>query len=140
MKKKGQTKIHLLNQQNQYRLPLKQLTRQLNYLAHLEPLPHSEINFIFLTAKAISTLNRRYLNHSGPTDVITFQHGEIFICPAIAYRQSKKHQLTFARELLLYAIHGWLHLHGFNDKTSSQSRLMHLYQNQLLEKLSCQPL
>ena len=88
----------------------------------------------------MSTLNRRFLNHRGPTDVITFQHGEIFICPAMAYRESKKQQLPFARELLLYAIHGWLHLRGFNDKTSAQSRLIQLYQNTLLEKLSCLPL
>lgn len=107
----------------------------LNRLARLEPLPFSEITFIFLSAQAMAALNWRFLKHRGATDVITFQHGEIFICPAIAHRESQRRQLSFAQEILLYAIHGWLHLRGFQDKTPAQFHLMQLYQTQLLQKL-----
>ncbi|MEZ5405407.1 MAG: rRNA maturation RNase YbeY, partial [Verrucomicrobiia bacterium] len=88
-----------------------------------------------LNPQAMAPLNQRYLNHRGATDVITFQHGEIYICPAIAKQQSQQRNLPFAKELLLYAIHGWLHLLGFNDKTNAQAKRMEQHQQKLLEQL-----
>lgn len=86
----------------------------------------------------MAKLNQRYLNHPGSTDVITFQHGEIFICPAIAKEESQKRKISFSKEILLYAIHGWLHLRGFNDKTVIQSQRMEQHQHALLDHLYSQ--
>ena len=65
------------------------------------------------------TLNKRYLGHDYVTDVLTFDLGdnqaEIIICPAVASANAKTHQTSTDKELLLYAIHGILHLAGYDD-------------------------
>ena len=53
----------------------------------------------------------------GPTDVITFQHGEIFISVETAERQSVNFSGDTCRELWVYFVHGLLHLSGLEDLT-----------------------
>jgi probable rRNA maturation factor len=69
---------------------------------------------------------------SGPTDVITFEHGELFINAEAARRQAKIFGTTFERELRLYIVHGLLHLDGFDDKTSAGGREMKRIQERIL--------
>ena len=54
---------------------------------------------------------------AGPTDVITFQHGEICISVETALRQAAAFGTSLEHELRLYLVHGLLHLHGFDDRT-----------------------
>ncbi len=82
----------------------------------------------------MARLNEQHLRHKGPTDTITYQHGEILICPQVAARQGKEHNNSYQNEVLLYFIHGWLHLAGWTDKTPAQARRMAQLQQSLLEK------
>ena len=51
-----------------------------------------ELCFHFVSASEMAVMNEKFLDHIGPTDVITFGysddseklHGEIFICSAVA--------------------------------------------------------
>ena len=52
-----------------------------------------------------------------PTDVITFQHGEIYISVDAAERQREKFSGDFHQELRIYFVHGLLHLSGLEDLT-----------------------
>ena len=76
------------------------------------------------------------MNESGPTDVITFQHGEIFISAGTARRNARRFGNALARELRLYVVHGLLHLHGFGDRDEGSARKMQIVQRRILAEAS----
>jgi probable rRNA maturation factor len=65
--------------------------------------------------------------------VITFPYGEILVCPAVASEQASRHGLEVDQEVLLYALHGLLHLAGYDDITPAKGRRMAEAQEQLLK-------
>ena len=75
----------------------------------------------------IHTLNRQYLQHDYATDVLSFVleqsddllEGEVIVSSDTALAQAGQYQSTPADELLLYVIHGLLHLVGFDDQTDA---------------------
>jgi probable rRNA maturation factor len=74
------------------------------------------ISVILVSDRRMAALHRRFLDVSGPTDVITFQHGEIFVSTETARRQARRFGTSLEHELRLYIAHGLLHLHGFDDR------------------------
>ena len=93
-----------------------------------------EIEVSLVDDPTIADLHVRFMNVPGPTDVITFQHGEIIISVDTATRQAAEHGNPLDRELLLYGIHGLLHLAGYEDGEDSSRRRMELLQEQILER------
>ena len=90
--------------------------------------------FIYLvSARRMSSLHRQFLGQSGPTDVLTFQHGEIFISVETARRHARRFGNSLAQELRLYVVHGLLHLHGFSDRGKSETRKMKMTQQRILQ-------
>ena len=98
----------------------------------LEKLP--QISVLIVSDRKIAELHRQFMNEPGPTDVITFQHGEIFISAEMARRNSGRFANPLARELRLYIIHGLLHLHGFDDRDPASARKMEAAQRKMLAK------
>lgn len=98
----------------------------------LEQLP--EVSILIVSDRKIAELHRKFMNESGPTDVITFQHGEIFISADMAGRNAKRFESSLARELRLYIVHGLLHLHGFDDRDLQSARKMETIQRKILTK------
>ncbi len=89
--------------------------------------------FVLLVSDArMAKLHRQFLNQSGPTDVLTFDHGEIFISGQTARRNARAFGNSLAGELLLYVAHGLLHLHGFDDRTEIDAREMATEQENIL--------
>jgi rRNA maturation RNase YbeY len=84
----------------------------------------------------MASLHRRFLKQSGSTDVLTFQHGEIFISPETACRQARTFGNSLARELRLYVVHGLLHLHGLDDRSEADARRMKATQEKILAATS----
>jgi probable rRNA maturation factor len=70
-----------------------------------------------------------------PTDVITFHHGEIFICPEIAEKQRKEEGLSLHEEVLTYIVHGLLHLTGMNDHSKKDFEAMKKRQTTIVTKI-----
>ncbi len=75
-----------------------------------------EISVLIVSDRQMASLHRQFMYESGPTDVITFQHGEIFISAETARGNAQRFGNALARELRLYVVHGLLHLHGFDDR------------------------
>jgi len=96
------------------------------------------ISLVLCDDPTIQELNRRFLNHNYPTDVLSFPLsegegtskgkkglvGEIIISVETAKRNAKRYQQTLERELLRLAIHGTLHLIGYDDATLPQRKKM----------------
>ena len=91
-----------------------------------------EISVLIVSDRKIASLHRQFMNESGPTDVITFQHGEIFIGAESARRNARRFGNAFERELRLYVVHGFLHLHGFDDRNAASARRMQVVQRKIL--------
>ena len=91
-----------------------------------------EISVLIVSDRKIASLHRQFMNESGPTDVITFQHGEIFISAKCARRNARRFGNVLSRELRLYVVHGLLHLHGFDDRDSTSARRMQIVQRKIL--------
>lgn len=75
------------------------------------------ISIAFVTRAAIARLNKRYLGHAGPTDVISFAFGEpligdIYVCVEVARDNAKRFGVGVREELTRLVIHGVLHVTG----------------------------
>jgi probable rRNA maturation factor len=93
--------------------------------------------FVWLVSdRRMSWLHRQFLGQTGPTDVLTFQHGEIFISVATAERHARAFGNSLMRELQLYIVHGLLHLNGFDDRTQPGARRMEKMQAKILRDCS----
>ena len=92
----------------------------------------SEIFIWLISDRRMALLHRKFLGQSGPTDVMTFQHGEIFISVDTARRHARAFENSLLRELKLYIVHGLLHLHGFDDQTPSEAQKMKAAQERIL--------
>ena len=90
-----------------------------------------EIQVLLISDRRMSELHRRFMGIAGPTDVITFQHGEIFISVETARRQAQAHRTSLAHELRLYVVHGLLHLQGFDDHSPAARRGMDSVQEKI---------
>jgi probable rRNA maturation factor len=102
-----------------------------------------------VNARRMARLNRQFLRHDGPTDVLTFDHGppdaavaeapctyaEIFLCPEVARAASRRFRTPLPTELLRYVVHGLLHLRGFDDHTAAARRRMKRLENRLVRAL-----
>lgn len=97
----------------------------------------------------MSRLHEQFMGISGPTDVLTFPleidrrgrptSGEIVVCVGEARRQARARGLPVRHELLLYAIHGLLHLCGFDDTSEAAFRKMHEAEDTILSRLGIGP-
>ena len=91
-----------------------------------------EILVLLISDRRMASLHRQFLREFGPTDVMTFQHGEIFISPQTARRHARRFGTSLARELRLYVVHGLLHLHGLDDRSEVDARKMKKVQEEIL--------
>jgi probable rRNA maturation factor len=95
----------------------------------------SNVSILIVSDRRMSSLHRRFMNESGPTDVITFQHGEIFISADTALRNARRFENPLNRELRLYIVHGLLHLHGFDDRDPASAGKMRAAEKKILSTL-----
>jgi len=97
------------------------------------PLPGlTEIEASIVTDKVIGQVHAEFLGDPAPTDVITFHHGEILVSADTAARAGSAHGLSLDEELLLYLIHGLLHLGGWDDHDPEEAARMKAVQEQIL--------
>ena len=82
----------------------------------------------------ISEVHGRFLNDPTATDVITFDHGEIIVSADMAQEKASGLGHPTEAELLLYVIHGLLHLGGYNDKSESEFEEMSQIQERIWEE------
>ncbi len=100
------------------------------------------LSIVLCDDATIRNLNRRFLNHDYPTDVLSFlladdrlssEHpvpleervwGEIIVSVETAHRQARRYRQTLEEELVRLTVHGLLHLLGYDDATPEQRRKM----------------
>ena len=133
--------VIVANAQREAVVNVAQMTRVArSAIRHLKIRTHSAFTITFISSKTMRALNRTFLRHDRPTDVLTFRYdgepvvGEILIAPQQARAYAKAHALSYQEELARYVVHGFLHWLGHEDRTAAQQRTMRAMENQLLAR------
>ena len=98
-----------------------------------------KVNVIYLNDDEIHNMNKEFLSHDYPTDVITFTleenplEGEIYIGAGVAKDQAREYRVSVRNECLRLAVHGALHLCGYEDNTDKKRQEMHLLENKYMK-------
>jgi probable rRNA maturation factor len=140
---------------------LKQITGAL--LAELK-INGAELGINLVAASEMALINKTFLKHEGPTDVITFDYGdvaalvkarketlkktsafasaatnlsgELLVCVDEAIVHAKEFKTSWQSEIVRYVAHGILHLRGHDDRRVAARRKMKREENRLLRGVS----
>ncbi len=91
----------------------------------------------------IHEINRRHLDHDYPTDVISFTYdrsgskveGELVVSLCTARRSALELGWDWRHEILLYVVHGTLHICGLEDSSAAERAEMRSQEQAVLERL-----
>ena len=112
----------------------------------------SEVTILLVSDDEMSGYNVRFLDRDGPTDVLAFpleelipgvapDHnpqgpplviGDVLIAPAYVRRSAAEMGVTFEDEMALMAVHGILHLLGYDHEADDDARRMEDRERQIL--------
>ena len=115
--------VEISNRQKLFDLDLKQIESLAVRILQGEGIPSAQLSIAIVDDLTIHGLNRQYLNHDYPTDVLSFLlhtdseklEGEVVVSAETAARAAVQFGWTASNELLLYVVHGVLHLVGYDD-------------------------
>jgi probable rRNA maturation factor len=110
-----------------------------------------ELSFSFVTSGEMAQLNAQYRGKQGPTDVLSFELddpwapppeqgaegvliGDVVICPDVAREHAERDGITFDEQLWILAIHGTLHLLGYDHEDAKGARLMEAREDDYLRQ------
>ena len=98
------------------------------------------LGIVLVDDDGIAKLNAQYHNTQGPTDVLSFDYGEgqgeLIISADHVIAQARRFRSTPSRELVLYVVHGILHLRGHNDVALRDRRRMRAAERRLMSRLA----
>lgn len=105
-----------------------------------EGVTEADIDVSLITDDVMQVANKTYLQHDYTTDVLTFPfdeggnaiEGEILISLAVASQQAEEYGVTLTNEVCRLAVHGVLHLCGYNDGTDEERRMMQQREDQYI--------
>ena len=124
--------ILLSNEQSTQAVDGEQLVAAAKAVLQQSDFSSAMISLAVVDDATIHELNRQFLNHDYPTDVLSFAlqddgthlEGEVIISADTAAATASELGCTPAAEQLLYVIHGMLHLVGYCDKTPEDAQEM----------------
>lgn len=94
-----------------------------------------DVEISIVSDEVIAQVHQDFMDIPGATDVITFEHGEIVISAETACAYAAHYENSFEKELMLYIIHGLLHLAGHEDADPLERKVMEGIQNQILKQV-----
>ncbi|HUQ72535.1 MAG TPA: rRNA maturation RNase YbeY [Planctomycetaceae bacterium] len=147
---------------NRQSLPVAEstLVEQLTAALQQEQVASAEVAIAFVDDAEIRRINREFLDHDWPTDIISFSYaddestvtnpaqprgcgreldGELVVSVETAARCAAAHGWSLHAELLLYCVHGLLHLCGYDDLTDDERPLMRRRERELLAAFGLSP-
>ncbi|MFA6800670.1 MAG: rRNA maturation RNase YbeY [Acholeplasmataceae bacterium] len=100
------------------------------------------MQIVFVSLDQIHELNKKFRDVDRPTDVLSFPNdekddrslGDIFICLDKANIQANDYGHSFEREVGFLAVHGYLHLKGYDHHSPEEEKIMIEAQEKILKK------
>ena len=104
------------------------------------------LSVVFVPEEELTALHAEHLGDPTPTDVITFDlgdgggpQGELYVSVDRALAEASQRGVPAERELLLYVVHGVLHLCGHDDHEPHDRARMRAAERAVLEQLGYPP-
>ncbi len=125
--------VDVSDRQTAMRVSARKLQRVVREVLSFEGIDAAEICIRLVGDRSMAMLNRRWLSHEGPTDVITFPLsdendavlvGDIVVSTETARRVAGELGWPARHELAYYVVHGLLHLAGYDDRAAADRRAM----------------
>lgn len=137
--------IHVSNHQRRIRIDLAWLRR---FAGHAGPAclawvgnaapavldALDEVSVAIVSDRKIAEVHAAFMGLATPTDVLTFEHGEIVISAETARAYAEASGRSTHEELALYTVHGLLHLNGFDDTTAACAAQMRAAQRTIVKR------
>jgi probable rRNA maturation factor len=134
--------IHITNRQKTLKLDRDRIRRAVRAVLGDTDISDARISVAIVDDPAIALLHKEFLNDPEPTDVLSFVleqspgqlEGEVVVSADTAVATAPRFDSTADDELLLYIIHGTLHLIGYDDTTPTQRRQMRKKEREYLNR------
>jgi probable rRNA maturation factor len=132
--------VAVANQQSRHAVNEDQLAAAVRAVLQRSAYRTAAVSLAIVDDPTIHELNRSYLDHDWPTDVLSFVlaedgihlEGEVIISADTAAAVSAEIGWPAAGEQLLYVVHGMLHLVGYSDKDTAAAERMREAESELL--------
>ena len=130
--------INIHNDSNYQYIPRQRIITTLEQLLFNEKVEEATVNVIVTDNEGIQKINNQYLEHDYPTDVLSFKmeentfEAEVYISVEMAKTNADEYKTNWREELVRYAIHGVLHILGYDDATEEGSSAMRKKENKYL--------
>lgn len=127
----------------EFELDFQQIKSAAKTVLEGERITAADLVIAFVDNAHIHRLNKQFLDHDEPTDVLTFPYsepksrkleGEIVIGYEVAKEQAAERGHDWNVELALYAIHGCLHLCGYDDQDARSAQTMRAQERHYLQE------
>lgn len=139
-------KVYIYNRQKDLPISRNLISDVANQVVSLEQKRYDEVSIYFVTRRAISKMHFEYFNDDSATDCISFPMdseneigyrvlGEVFVCPQVAIEYAANHQQEPEKEIILYVVHGLLHLLGYDDITAADRKKMRAAEKRNLQNI-----
>jgi probable rRNA maturation factor len=137
-------KVKIANQQEIVPIDFARFRQIAQAVLDGEQAGEAKVTLAFVDNTTIHRLNKQFLNHDEPTDVLSFPmsspsarvlEGEIVVGVEVASAQATERGHDVATEMALYVIHGLLHLCGHDDHESADIRRMRECERKYLKQL-----
>lgn len=142
LKRKDWVKITIKNLQNRLPIHSSKIINLIHRVIKGEDIKESAwINICFVDNPQIKKFNAKFLKTNESTDVLAFNLSDekkiladIMISTDTAIKQARKFKTTPDYELLLYVVHGLLHILGFDDRTKAGISLMRKKESEYVDR------
>ena len=156
--------VEIRNQQKKIPLNPSRIIKIVKKVLKHEGVLKAELSIVFLTDRKIRLLNKKFLKRDNATDVLSFDYtepsrgdpaksskrsstspgqsiyakleGEVVISAATAYTNARQFNTSPDKEIMLYVIHGILHLLGYDDHSAKDKKRMRGKECELMELVS----
>jgi len=136
--------VRICSTQKTLRVPRRKIADLVAFVARREEVRLGEADVAVVGAEEMARLNAQWLGRDDVTDVLSFDlsgsdpsggplSAQIVVCADLAAAEAEKRKLPPQRELLLYVLHGLLHVIGYDDTTPDAAGRMHAREDELLE-------
>ena len=140
--------VSVVDEQSYVRLARRRIVQAVRTALESAGLRRARMTVALIDDQRIRQLNRQFLQEDEPTDVLSFPmgrtgqdglEGEIVVSAERAAAAAAQYGWKPEEELLLYIIHGALHLAGFDDTTPAKRHRMRRQEALCLERLGVRP-
>ena len=114
----------------------RRMVPRLDALVHRAAAAAGGAGTVLLTSdRAVRRLNARYRGRDKPTNVLTFEGGDIALAAGVVRREAAAARRPIAAHLAHLVVHGALHLRGHDHGRAGEARRMELQETRVLHRL-----